>query len=427
MRRLISPVTEWFAARGLNPGEALLRAVDNLRVHKLRSALTMLGMIFGVGAVIAMLAIGAGAERQALEMIDRLGLSNVLIRAREMRPDELAEVRKKSPGLSPRDAIGIEQGVPGVDYAGARVRIDPYQVWAPGGKSQAKVYGVSPRHAELARVTLAEGRFLSDADEQVHAQVCVIGAAVRREAFGWETVLGRDLKVNDVWLKVVGVLDSGSEGGETFQGVKIGSGSREVYVPLSTSLRKFDRDPLESPLQELVVHLKPGTSPRVAGALAGALLEKLHGGAADYDVVVPELLLEQSRRTQRLFTVVMACIAGISLLVGGIGIMNIMLASVLERTREIGLRRAVGARQVDIRFQFVVEAFAISLAGGIAGLFAGVLIAKLVAASAGWPTVVTLFSLLLSTTVSAGVGLVSGIYPAVRAATLDPIEALRYE
>ena len=409
------------------PAEALDNALRNLRVHKLRAALTMLGMIFGVGAVIAMLAIGAGAERQALEMIDRLGLSNVLIRTREMRPDDLLEVRKKSPGLSPRDATGIEQGVPGVDFVAARVKIDPFEVWAPGGKSRAKVFGVSPRQAELARVSLAEGRFLTDADEKAHAQVCVIGSAVRREAFGWEPVLGSDLKVNDLWLKVVGVLDSGSEGSDSFQGVKVGSSAREVYVPLSTALRKFDRDPLESPLYELVVHVEKGASPRVAAALAAGLLEKLHGGADDYDVVVPELLLEQSRRTQRLFTIVMACIAGISLLVGGIGIMNIMLASVLERTQEIGIRRAVGARRSDIRFQFVIEAFAISLAGGIVGLLEGSGLARIVALSAGWPTVVTPFSLILSTGVSAAVGLASGIYPATRAAMLAPTDALRFE
>ena len=159
----------------------------------------------------------------------------------------------------------------------------------------------------------------------------------------------------------------------------------------------------------------------------GALLDRLHGGAADFEVVVPEALLTQSRKTQRLFNVVMGCIAGISLLVGGIGIMNIMLATVLERTREIGIRRAIGARRKDVLVQFVVEAFALSALGGLLGVGLGVLIAKVVAASAGWPTVVTLWSLLLSTGVSGAVGLLSGFYPALRAASIDPIEALRYE
>ena len=167
--------------------------------------------------------------------------------------------------------------------------------------------------------------------------------------------------------------------------------------------------------------------PRVTASVVQELVGRIHGSAGDFELVVPEALLEQSRRTQRLFSIVMGCIAGISLLVGGIGIMNIMLATVLERTREIGVRRAVGATRRDIRSQFIVESFSISFAGGLAGVVMGVLIARLVAVWAGWPTVVTLTSIFLSTGVSVAVGLTSGIYPAVRAAELDPIEALRYE
>jgi putative ABC transport system permease protein len=173
--------------------------------------------------------------------------------------------------------------------------------------------------------------------------------------------------------------------------------------------------------------MAPGTSPQETAAIVSTLVAHLHGGANDFEIVVPEALLEQSRQTQRLFNVVMGCIAGISLLVGGIGIMNIMLASVLELTREIGVRRAVGARRGDIRFQFLVTSFSISLMGGIARVIIGILIARVVAAYAAWPTVVTLSSILLSTGVSIGVGLVSGLYPAIRAANLNPIDALRNE
>jgi putative ABC transport system permease protein len=158
-----------------------------------------------------------------------------------------------------------------------------------------------------------------------------------------------------------------------------------------------------------------------------ALLARLHGGASDYDLIVPEALLEQSRQTQRLFNVVMGCIAGISLLVGGIGIMNVMLAAVLELTREIGVRRAVGARRKDIRFQFLVTSFSLSLLGGVFGVVIGVALARVVATYASWPTVVTLPSILLATGVSVAVGLLSGLVPAIRAANLNPIEALRYE
>jgi len=410
----------------LTPGEAFRTASDNLKAHKLRSSLTMLGMIFGVAAVIAMLSIGAGAEQQAMDMIDRLGLRNILVRAKELKQEEANEVRKKSPGLSSRDAQAILEAVPGAEIVAPRVEIEPYKILATGGKTEAKVYGVSYRQAELARLAVAEGRFLDATDEKEHAQACVIGPAVRRDLFGYGPAIGRDVKINDVWFEVVGVLEEAG-GASTFQGVAVGSTATEIYVPVTSAIRKFDRDPIKSPLDEIVVRLDPAASPSRSSSLVRSLLDRLHGGASDFELVVPEALLEQSRRTQRLFNIVMGCIAGISLLVGGIGIMNIMLATVLERTREIGVRRAVGARRGDIRAQFIIESFSISLLGGLAGVVLGVAIAKIVAVSAGWPTVVTLGSIFLSTGVSIAVGLVSGIYPAVRAANLDPIEALRYE
>ena len=201
-------------------------------------------------------------------------------------------------------------------------------------------------------------------------------------------------------------------------------------MPVTTALSKFDRDPLASPLQEIVVRLDEatqGAQSRVAARAIDRLLAQLHAGAEDYELVVPEALLEQSRRTQRLFNLVMGSIAGISLLVGGIGITNIMLATVLERTREIGVRRAVGARRRDIVRQFLVESFAISALGGLIGIAVGLGIARAIAAAAGWPTLVTPWSILLATGVAMAAGIVSGIYPARRAAALDPIEALRWE
>ena len=409
-------------------GEAFSTAFDNLRAHKLRSALTMLGMVFGVGAVIAMLAIGAGAERQAMEMIESLGLRNVLVRAKTYRGDELQEVRRRSPGVAFRDIAAIEEGVPGVELAAPRAVIDAYKVMSAGGKADdAAVYGVSHHHGELAHLTLAEGRFLEALDELDHAQVAVVGGDVRRLLFGFGPALGEQIKVNEVWLEVVGVLGGDGAGTDSFQGVALGSPASEIYLPVTTALRKFDADPLESPLSEIVVRLNAGVEARRAASLIGELLDRLHAGAGDFELVVPEALLAQSRQTQRLFNLVMGAIAGISLLVGGIGIMNIMLATVLERTREIGVRRAVGARRADVRFQFIVESFAISLLGGLSGVLMGLAIARGVAAWAGWETVVTAGSILLATGVAMGVGLASGIYPAVRAARLDPIEALRHE
>jgi putative ABC transport system permease protein len=407
-------------------GESLSIALENLATHKLRSILTMLGMIFGVGAVIAMLSIGAGAETEALGLIERMGVRNILVRSKQIKEEELAEIRKKSLGVSERDAQAIQDGVPGVERTASRLEVEPYKVMAAGAKTKAKVLGVSHREGSLSSLRVSEGRFLDALDERSHAQVCVIGPGVRRDLFGYEEAIGRDLKVNDVWLTVVGVLAE-TGGATTFEGVAVGSTSREIYLPVTTAMRKFDRVPLRAPLDEIVVRMRDGASPQESAEGIRALLDRIHGGASDYELVVPEALLEQSRRTQRLFNVVMGCIAGISLLVGGIGIMNIMLATVLERTREIGVRRAVGARKLDIRRQFIVESFSISLLGGIIGVVAGVGIAWAVAAYAKWPTVVTISSILLSTGVSIGVGLLSGIYPAVKAADLDPIEALRYE
>jgi putative ABC transport system permease protein len=436
----------------MTPQEAFRSALDNLAAHKLRSALTMLGMIFGVGAVIAMMSIGAGAERQALASIERLGLRNVLVRAKTFKDDELREIRQQSLGVSQRDAAAIAEAVPGVDLVVPRIHIGPYKVISPSGKTDgAAVYGVPPRYADLAHLALAEGRFLDPLDESTHAQVCVIGPEVRRDLFGYGQALGQVVKVNDVWLEVVGVLASdaapaatatgaggagkGSEGEGEAAASSGGNGAaggpgpsaREIYLPLSTADRKFEHPVLASPLDEIVVRLKDGVSGEETAGVMRDLLDRLHAGMGDYELVVPEALLAESRRTQRLFNVVMGAIAGISLLVGGIGIMNIMLATVLERTREIGVRRAVGARRGDIRFQFIVESFAISLIGGVAGIVAGLALARGVAAYAGWQTIVTGASILLATGVAMTVGLASGIYPATRAASLDPIEALRYE
>ena len=407
--------------------DALLSSVENLRSHALRSALSVLGIIFGVGAVIAMLSIGAGAEREALDVIDAMGLRNVIVRDKIFdRDDEKQEIRRKSAGLSLRDADAIRDAVPGVQSVIARIEVDPWKTLTATGRAKPKVVVVSHEYPALVHLPLREGRFFDRHDEQTFAQVCVIGDGVRRELFGFDTALGRPLKINDTWLTVVGVL-APRGGPREVQGVTLASTENDVYLPVTVAERKFGRAPLKSPLDELIVSMAPGAPVQESSKVIASLLDRLHGGAADYTITVPEALLEQSRRTQRLFDIVMGTIAGISLLVGGIGIMNIMLATVLERTREIGVRRALGARQVDIRNQFVIESFTITAAGGLLGIAMGLAIANGVAFYAGWTTIVTAWSILLSVGVSVGVGLVFGIYPALRAARLDPIESLRYE
>jgi putative ABC transport system permease protein len=406
--------------------DAARLAFESLAAHRLRSALAMLGVVFGVGAVIAMLSIGAGAERQALQALARLGLENVVVRSKAL-PDEVArELRKKSPGLTLRDVDALRDALPEAQAMAPSLAFEPTQVFTAFGRAtKSKVAGVLPSALESA--TLAEGRLLDLIDQRDYAQVAVLGDHLRRELFGYGPALGGSVKVDDVWFVVVGVLAPPTDESTAFQGVSLESLRNVIFVPLSAALRRFDQKSLASPLSEIKIRFADLASAGRAAPSIERLIGHLHAGADDFEVVVPEALLVESRRTQRLFNLVMGAIAGISLLVGGIGIMNILLAGVLERTREIGLRRAVGARRNDILRQFVLEAFALSAIGGLLGVLMGVLIAQLIAASAGWPTLIKPWAPLLATGVALGVGLLSGIYPARRAAALDPIEALRHD
>ena len=268
------------------------------------------------------------------------------------------------------------------------------------------MFGVGHRHREVTPFALVEGRFIDEPDETHHAQVAVIGAGVRRDLFGADPALGRDLKINDVWFEVIGVLAPEPAPPTAVQGVAVSSTEHEIYLPFTTALRKLDHDPLKAPLGEIVVRLEPKAPAAETGAVIGTLLDRLHGGAHDYEIVIPEALLQHSRQTQQLFNLVMGLIAGISLLVGGIGIMNIMLATVLEQTREIGVRRAVGARRADIRFQFLVTAFSLAMLGGLSASRWAWRSQKASPHYADWPTVVTTWSIALSLGVSVLVGVV---------------------
>ncbi len=266
------------------------------------------------------------------------------MQAKVVKPEERPELRKKSLGVSLRDGEAIAEAVPHVQFVLPRVEVKAYKILAPGAKTKGRVYGLSSRYPNAASVGVAEGRFFDARDEREHAQVTLIGQEIRRNLFGYGPAIGRQLKVNDVWLEVIGILGSDPAAATNVNGIPSGSTAREIWIPVSTAIRKFDRDPLDAPLDELLVRMPPNVSTNETAELIKPLLDRLHGGADDYEVVVPEALLEQSRQTQRIFSIVMGSIASISLLVGGIGIMNIMLASVMERTREIGVRRAIGAR-----------------------------------------------------------------------------------
>jgi putative ABC transport system permease protein len=412
-------MTEWRSA--------LAESLEGLTHHKLRTALTLLGMIFGVAAVIAMLSIGAGAEREALKMIDMMGLRNVIARSTPPSEDKLKETRENSLGLSLADMQAALETLPFVEAHGALKKVATYSLFSERGKSDAAVFGVSPAYFELSNLQLGSGRLLHPLDDQTIAQVCVLGDTAAHALFGSEPALGKPVKINHLWLTVVGVLASQRVERAEFEGVKLSDPSNNIYLPVETALKRFKFKLLEDELDEVHLRIKPGVTTPTAAVSLSRLLETRHRGVNDFALVVPEKLLEQHRKTQRIFNMVMGSIAAISLLVGGIGIMNIMLATVLERTREIGIRRALGAKQKDIRNQFLAETLAITGIGGLIGIVVGLGIAFAITWFSGWPIAWSPWAVVIAVGVSALIGLVFGIYPAIQAARLDPIEALRRE
>ena len=404
-------------------------ALSNLGRRKLRSFLTMLGMIFGVSAVIAMLSIGAGAEAESLKIIENFGIRNIIISAKDFKQEELKQIRTESLGLHMRDVEAIEAVIRPRPLVSAKRVVKTWQVASDRGRADSRVLGVSSSYPEINNLKLLQGSFFMPFDDEAENQICVLGITAKQKLFGFGDSIGQMVKINDQWMRVVGVLADATVGKTEFEGIKIQNPNNDIYIPIYTSIKKFDVDALENQLNEVVVQIpdEPGINLRDQAASISSLMSTMHRYVDDYSLVVPEKLLEQNQKTQGIFNIVMGAIASISLLVGGIGIMNIMLASVLERTSEIGLRRAIGARKLDIRMQFIAEAVALSLAGGLIGIGLGYGTSKLVAAFSGWSTIITAASIALSFGVSTLVGLVFGIYPAVQASNLDPIECLRYE
>ena len=408
----------------------LYMGLSSLLVHKLRSLLTMLGMIFGVGAVVAMLAITAGAQKEMMSYIDLLGVNNIIIEAKEaVDRNELQARRVISPGLTFRDFRAISENVQGLEALTPRKRFKPLRVLPKPSQEPPLLIGVAPNYLEINNLRMVEGRFFNADDNERSAPVCVLGESAKVNLLGYDPAEGKYIKVNDTWLQVIGVLAEQATADSDVEGLEVADRNNLVIAPLNTVMRRFEDNNsyLRDEIDGIYIKVAPNTDSIETASVVNAILSTTHKDAGDFNVVVPAGLLEQKRRTQFTFKVVMICIAGISLLVGGIGIMNIMLATVLERTREIGIRRAIGARQADIIRQFLTEAVLISILGGLIGIAFGFTLSRVIAAAAGWSTVVTASSIGVAFGVSVGIGLVFGIYPAVQAAKLDPIEAIRYE
>lgn len=408
-------------------------AAENLRSQKTRTLLTALGMIFGVGAVIGMLAIGAGAKQESLQFIERLGVRNLLIESLPATSQqEMQQRRRISPGLTERDVRILEDNVAGIDQISQRRELHPSKVLPQPAHEMPDLYGVMPAYAAIHHLVPEEGRFFDDLDEAASAPVCVLGQGAKVSLLGYGSAVGKYIKLNDTWLRVIGVLGqqySAAPGGGGAASPATHDWNNAVYVPLNTfNYRFWDTSfSLKDDLDGVDLSLKPGVDSVETAKVVTAILNSTHHNAQDFNVVVPADLLAQQQQTQRIFTFVMVAIAGISLLVGGIGIMNIVLATVLERTREIGVRRAIGARRGDILRQFLTEAVLISLSGGVLGIIFGYLLSWTIATAAQWTTIVTSSSIVVAFGVSVAVGVIFGIYPARKASRVDPIEALRYE
>ena len=437
-------------------------AAEAVAHNKLRAGLTSLGILFGVASVIAMLAIGSGAEQEILEQMRLLGANNIVVtplveqKEGKVDKDEKKQSKRFTPGLSYLDAQAIRNEIPDVAATSSEVVVNSV-ITREGHHRSGKIVGVDSSYFRVMNLKLSEGNAFSAPQFTRASPVTIIGQGVKSRFFTTEDPIGHTIKVGHEWLTVVGVLEDRKVSADIAQRLGIRDANMDVYVPLPTMLLRYrnraevtqqemelaarefnDTDSSETDdqraekrnyhqLDKIIVQVDKSTVvPAVADVMRRAL-QRRHNDVTDFEITVPELLLKQEQRTKTIFNVVLGAIASISLIVGGIGIMNIMLASILERIREIGVRRAVGASQRDILAQFLSEAVLISLAGGVAGIILGGVLSFGIERVARIHTIVSALSVFIAFGVSITVGIVFGIVPAWRAAKQDPVVCLRYE
>ncbi|MCH7410800.1 ABC transporter permease [Belliella sp. DSM 111904] len=426
-------------------------ALEAVVANRLRSFLTALGIIFGVAAVIAMLAIGNGAQQEIMEQIKLVGVNNIVIEpiieqveeSVDEQSDLESERKRFSPGLRLLDVESIEETIHGIQQLSPEIVLETHMVYG-GVRRSAKLVGIKPSYFEVLDFRLEDGKHFSKSNQINGDPVCIIGKAVQRRFFPKENPIGKRIKSGNQWLEIIGVMEERLVSEQSISKLGIRDFNMDVYVPIQSMLIRFkNRDLVTSydleegsgnqrnanyhQIDKLVVQVKESESLKPTAEVISKLLARSHNGVVDFEITIPELLLKQQQRTQNIFNIVLGAIAGISLLVGGIGIMNIMLASVMERIKEIGLRLSLGAKKSDIVNQFLFESVMISVSGGLIGVILGVVLAYLVSVFGDFPTVVSLSSIILSFGVAATVGLIFGIAPAQKAASQDPITSLRYE
>ena len=374
-----------------------------------------------------MMSIGEGARRAAIEQIKLLGTNNIRIRKVDFAadPDQAAETA--SPGLTYHDACEIGEKLPTCSgWSPLKFVEEPVQLGGREPKA-TKVVGVSESYDDLTSSRPGQGRFVTYLDVSTAARVCMLGAAVKRELFGVQDAIGKSIKIGEENFQVIGVMGAKNLHDGKASVIKLRDINRDVYIPISTALKRFTDPDYPDGVDEITVQIRQSSLVVPSSAVIKRILERSHLGVKDYEVLIPDELLAQSQRTQRIFNIVMGSIAALSLLVGGIGIMNIMLATVTERTKEIGIRRALGASERDILGQFLNETVLISASGGVIGILLGGLMALAINLFAHWDTVLSPSSILISFGISGSVGVLFGLYPARQAARKDPILALRFE
>lgn len=448
-------------------------AFEAIIANKLKSVLTALGIIFGVAAVISMLAIGKGAQQEILEQMEMVGVNNILITPIievDDSSDEEGEMaqNKFSRGLSMYDVDAIRDVIPSVNRISPEISYNS-NVVLNGSKYPAKLVGITNDYFGLYNLPLEDGYYFTDYHEEYGIQVCLIGANIRAKFFSQVNPLGQYIKFDGVWLKVIGVLEKTNVNLTGFEDSGVNVYNDNIYIPIKTMLLRYQNRALVNTKQVTAAN----TSIRIGGGRGGhmsvtvsgtggadpnqaassnyhqldrivvqvaeteqlnpstevlsRMILRRHSEVKDFEITVPELLLKQQQRTKDIFNIVLGAIASISLVVGGIGIMNIMFASVMERIKEIGTRMAIGAKKMDIVVQFLSEAILISVTGGLIGIFLGVVFSKLIEELAGILTIVSFGSVIIAFGVSVAVGIIFGYSPAKRAAERDPIESLRYE
>lgn len=438
-------------------------AIESILANQLRSLLTALGIIFGVAAVITMLAIGKGAQQEILEQIKMVGVNNIIVTpiietssGEDSEASGETQKKKFSPGLTMQDVEAILEVIPTVRTASPEITLNS-NVIKEGKRASAKLLGVSTTYFEIFNLPIEEGTFFNEYQEENGIPVCVIGANIKNKFFSKENAIGKYIKFDKVWLKVIGVLEKDEVTLTRFENIGVNVMNDNIYVPVKTMLMRYqnralvgtrikgstnvwrrgpmitafgsanDSESNYNQLDRIIVQVNESSELSPSTDLLARLLLRRHEEVKDFEITVPELLLKQEQRTKDIFNIVLGAIASISLLVGGIGIMNIMFASVMERIKEIGTRLAIGAQKRDIVVQFLAEAVLISVSGGLVGVIIGVLASWLITNFADIATIVTPISVIISFAVSASVGVIFGYSPAKRASERDPIESLRYE